>query len=110
MQLSIDPEMNVQELVIKLNGKPSEAGFTVLLTAKSRHGVLLASAGLKVEGFRVTDLLPSLLSEVGYGWLTGSSIDMVTLPSQAFRARRKSLTRADAWGITSEGRGALSGD
>lgn len=110
MQLSMDANSQAHRLVVTITDKPKQAGFGVMLTCLSRRGDMLASAGLQVEGWAVTDLLPGLLAEVAYGWLAGSPEDMVTIPAQAFRARRKSIQRAGVWGITPEGRRAVQED
>lgn len=94
-QGSLFAHEELSALTITLRVDRLNEKMLVLLVATTREGAMLASAGLSLAGWQEAELIPILLAEAGYGWLTGGSSDCTTIPAAACKARRKALTRVD---------------
>lgn len=93
MQLSFDPDLDPDRLVVTLASNALSGTSAIEVNAFTRKGVKLASAGLVMRRMEESELLPTLLYRIGMGWLYAGSREMTVIPADWFREQRKAMAK-----------------
>lgn len=84
-------EDEVAQVRITLTYNDLKRTMEVSCRALSRLGVLLASAGATTQGIEEAELLPLWAAECVNGFLYRGAQEAALIPTQALRARKRSL-------------------